>query len=477
VDQQPRKDSTEGVRIIGAQEAAEALERDDVAKRRPDDAPRYGDRPESPPEGGPRPAIRFPLSNVADPSAVDRPPLVPPTPPRQPDLPHWSEPPTGEVPKVLASDAPADDDLEAWSSFTSSQPRWRGEGPAYESDYDDFSRLADDDTRVGALDNRDRPDPDDFFSFDDFDEVEPEAAPAVDTGMARPISSDPRRSATRTRAGAYERPAGAGRDLPTALGVGLGFGVLALVLFALGPKYTMALVTAVIVLAAVELFNALRKAGHQPATLLGIAACGALVLAAYWKHEPALPLVLFLTVVFGLLWYLTGAGGSDRPVAGLGVTLLGVVYVGMLGSFAALMLAQPNGLGVLLAAVIGTVGYDVGGYFIGRSTGTRALSDVSPNKTIEGLIGGCFVAIVAVTLVCGFIGIHPLDSTSAAFKVGMAIAVAAPLGDLAESMLKRDLGVKDMGDILPGHGGMLDRFDALLFVLPTVYYVAQIVLD
>ena len=90
----------------------------------------------------------------------------------------------------------------------------------------------------------------------------------------------------------------------------------------------MALVTAVIVLAAAEFFNAVRKAGHQPATLLGIAASGALVLAAYWKGEAAIPLVLFLTVAFGLLWYLVGAGGNDPPVAGLGSTLLGVCTSG-----------------------------------------------------------------------------------------------------------------------------------------------------
>ncbi|MGH9184669.1 MAG: hypothetical protein ACRD0U_02460, partial [Acidimicrobiales bacterium] len=152
-----RKDPTEGVRIIGAEEAAEALERDDVAKRRPEDAPRFGDRPEPPPEGGPRPAIRFPLSQSTDPSGVERPAVVPPPPPSRPPgdtaMPHWTEPATGEVPRIFASDDHSDDDLDAWSSFTSSQPRWRGEGSAYDADeFDDFSRLADEETRVGALD-------------------------------------------------------------------------------------------------------------------------------------------------------------------------------------------------------------------------------------------------------------------------------------------------------------------------------------
>jgi phosphatidate cytidylyltransferase len=474
--QRRRKESTEGVRIIGADEAAEALERDDVAKRRPDDAPRYGDRPEPP--SGPRPAIRFPLSASRDPADVDRPPLVPP-PPHSGEvaLPHWTEPATGEVPRMFpGGEGDADnDDLEAWASFTSSQPRWRGEGTASEADeYDDFSRLADDDTRIGAL--VDRPDPDEFFSFDEFDEQgTDEALPA---GGTRSISSDPRRSgATRARSATYERPAGAGRNLSAAAGVGLGIGAVALLLFSQGPRWAMVAVTAVIVLAAAELFNALRRAGYEPATLLGLSATAALVLASYWKGESAIPLVLFLTVVFGLCWYLVGAGGDDRPVAGFGATLLGVCYVGVLGSFAALILTLPDGVGILLAAVIGTVGYDVGGYFIGRSAGTHALADVSPNKTVEGLLGGMLVAVAAVALVNGVIlGIHPFDELGLAAKVGIAIALAAPLGDLCESLLKRDLGIKDMGDILPGHGGLLDRFDAMLFALPATYYAARILL-
>src|SRR5581483_4067467 len=148
-DKQPGE-STEGVRIIGAEEAEKAIEREDVARRLPRDAPRYGDRPEGPPEDAPRPAIRFPLSGSSDPTEIERPPVVPADPLRtsgEHRLPHWTEPATGEVPKVLASSEEDDDDLDAWSSFTSSQPRWRGEGPPVErEEFDDFSRLADDET-------------------------------------------------------------------------------------------------------------------------------------------------------------------------------------------------------------------------------------------------------------------------------------------------------------------------------------------
>src|SRR3954447_25636639 len=121
-----RPDEPEGVRIIGAEEAEKAIEREDVARRLPHDAPRYGDRPDAPPGDGPRPAIRFPLSGASDPSDIERPAVVPPEPV---NMPHWTEPATGEVPAIFASGTDDEtDDLDAWSTFSSSQPRWRGEG-------------------------------------------------------------------------------------------------------------------------------------------------------------------------------------------------------------------------------------------------------------------------------------------------------------------------------------------------------------
>jgi phosphatidate cytidylyltransferase len=490
-DDKRTPDGTEGVRIIGAEEAAEALERGDVAQRRPDDVPRYGDRPAPPPEDGPRPALRFPLGGSTDPTAVGRSPVVPPAPPApsptptpappprpasDTSMPHWTEPATGEVPRILGGDEP--DDLDAWSSLTSSAPRWRGEGSDYEAhDFDDVADLGDEGTRVGALDTSDRPHPNDFFKFDELDpEPEPAFEPRFEPGT-RSITSDPRRSAGAPgrRAGASTRStAGAGRDVPMAIVVGGGLGVLALILFSLGAKYAMALVAAVVVFAAAEFFNALRRVGYQPATLLGLAATASMVLSAYWKGEAAYPLVLFLTVAFGLIWYLAGLG-NEHITANLGLTTLGVFYVGGLGSFAALLLRLPDGVSILLAAVIATVGYDVGAFAVGRNAGRKPLSAASPNKTWEGMIGGALIAVVVSVVFVGAIpGIGPFDSFGDSLRLGLVAAVAATLGDLCESVLKRDLGVKDMGDILPGHGGLLDRFDAMLFVLPATYYLVRI---
>jgi phosphatidate cytidylyltransferase len=460
-----RPDETaEGVRIIGAEEAEKAIEREDVARRLPHDAPRFGDRPETPPGDGPRPAIRFPLSGTADPSDIERPPMAPAEPPV--NLPHWTEPATGEVPAILAS-GDESDDLDAWSAFSTSQPRWRGEGTDFERDeYDDFSRLADDESRVGALDPN-RPEPNDFFEFDTSQPpYEPPPPPST-----RAISSDPRRARQRSRP-----TSDPGRDMQQAFAVGIGLGALFLLLAKAGPKYVMVLAVAVIVLGAVELFTALRRAGYKPATLLGITAAVTLPLAAYWKGEAAYPVVLSMMAVFGLLWYLVGAGGDESPVLGVASTMLVVGYVVVLGGFAALILTLPSGIGVLYGALLTTFGYDIGAFFVGRSLGTRPMSNASPNKTFEGLAGGWIAAVLAAVVIAGLIS--PWDELGIGQKAmfGVVAAAAATLGDLCESLIKRDLGVKDMGTILPGHGGVLDRFDALLFVLPATYYAARILI-
>ncbi|MCU1496607.1 MAG: CDP-diglyceride synthetase, partial [Acidimicrobiales bacterium] len=115
--------------------------------------------------------------------------------------------------------------------------------------------------------------------------------------------------------------------------------------------------------------------------------------------------------------------------------------------------------------------YVVGGLFVGKNAGRQPLSAASPNKTVEGLGGGMLIALIVVMFLAAAIGLGPINSLKDGFFVGLAVAVAAPLGDLCQSIVKRDLGVKDMGSILPGHGGLLDRFDGLLFALPAVWFI------
>jgi len=509
-----RTPDPEGVRIIGAEEAKEALERDDVAQRRSPDEPRPGDRPGAPPADAPQPVLRFPLSS----SASEEPP---------PELPHWTEPPTGQQAALGGTIFDDGAGAEDWSGFAAA-PRWRDEGDEWHDD-DDLSRFGGEDTRVGALDT-DRPDPDEFFRFDDLDEVPAGRSVFADGGAPvdddddgygepagyvvegsnvadydvegyedEPVWADggndddthvtagPRKIVVgggRVSPGNPDAPrpprrgVGGDRDIAQAAAVGVGLVVLAAVLFWLGPATAAVLVVAVVTFAAAELFTKLREVGYQPAALLGIVGTAGMVLGAYHRGEAAIPVGMVLVAAFAMLWFLFGAGEGQATI-NVGATLLGVAWVGMFGSFATALLSVQGGEGVgdagkgiLFGAILATVGYDVGGYFVGRSAGRSPLSSASPNKTVEGLLGGC-IAALTVALIYAFLS-EPFGSLADGLKLGLAVAIAAPLGDLCQSMIKRDLGVKDMGAVLPGHGGIMDRFDALLFVLPAVYYVAKV---
>jgi phosphatidate cytidylyltransferase len=181
--------------------------------------------------------------------------------------------------------------------------------------------------------------------------------------------------------------------------------------------------------------------------------------------------VTAVVVGFTLFWYLAKVVHA-RPMVNAAVTIFGFAYVGILGGFAGLLLVFPDGVGMIIGLVLRAVSYDVAGYFVGSRMGHRPLMpDVSPNKTVEGLLGGMSASVLMGAIVGLILGLHPWNSLGHGLLLGIVVAIFAPLGDLVESMLKRDLGLKDFGTLLPGHGGVLDRFDAMLFCLPAVYYL------
>jgi phosphatidate cytidylyltransferase len=405
-------------------------------------------------------------------------------------LPHWTEPPTGQVPKVvIGDDAPEPEPLATYGS----QPRWREEGER--TSVTDFDDLVDDGPALGALGAVE----DDFFAEapyrdDDFageepgdldDELDDELVAAASRGDGPRDGGRRPKPRPRPREDGTPPASGGGGDRPlgVAIGVGVGLVAIGLACFWLGGLATTALATVVVTIAAFEYFTAVRERGNNPATLLGIVAVAAMMIAAYAAGLAASPIVIGLTVMTGLLWYLWVAPG-ERSVQNLGLTLLGVLWIGFLGSFATLFLGLGRvlesaggldsnpGIGVLIAAVIVAVSHDVGAYFIGKYAGRTPLSNASPNKTQEGLIGGVLCSLVVTFVVVGLVGVSPIgDGLAQAFVFALLCALVAPLGDLCESFIKRDLGIKDMGTVLPGHGGVLDRFDALLFVLPVAYFV------
>jgi CDP-diglyceride synthetase len=263
---------------------------------------------------------------------------------------------------------------------------------------------------------------------------------------------------------------------PVRVATGVAVGVLALILFAVGPVASLALGVVLVTLAAAELFGVLRQAGYRPATLVGLVATVCIMVAGFEKGQAGLGVVVVLTIVVTFLWYLLGVERS-RPTVNLGATLFGFLWVGLLGSYGGLLLSphlfpHRHGIAFLLGAAVAAVAYDVGALLVGSRWGRHQMAgSISPNKTWEGLMGGTVACLIFSVLVVG--RIHPWDSLSG-LALGLLVSVVAPLGDLCESMIKRDLGIKDMGFILPGHGGVLDRVDALLFVLPATFYLVRV---
>jgi phosphatidate cytidylyltransferase len=261
-----------------------------------------------------------------------------------------------------------------------------------------------------------------------------------------------------------------------AVGSGIILGIAALACFAAGTVATLVLATLVVLLATAEAYAAFRRSLYHPATLLGLVAVLSLMIETYNKGVAALPLVLVLLVAGSFVWYLARVEPAADPVSGLVSTVFVFTWVGAFGSFAALLL-NPNlfpnrhGIAFILAAVIVTVADDVAALLVGSAMGRHPLApSISPNKSWEGLIGGAIAAILVSVIVVHFI--HPW-TVGKALVYGVVVAIVAPLGDLSQSMIKRHLGIKDMGRLVPGHGGILDRVDGLLFVIPATYFVVK----
>jgi phosphatidate cytidylyltransferase len=270
-------------------------------------------------------------------------------------------------------------------------------------------------------------------------------------------------------------PPGGGRNLFAAFASGILLAIAVIALLVIGKGAFAVFAGAVILLGQAELYAVMRTHRLEPATLLGLV-CGALMLFGAYLHGPAATLFgLVLAAGFTVPWFMAApATARRRTTVNAGATILGLVYVPFLASFAMLLLALPGDLGrnVFLVVLGLAVLYDVIAYAVGTLWGNRSLApSISPNKSWEGVIGATLgILIVSLAIVPA---IEPFTS-SRAVGLALVIAVVAPLGDLVESAIKRDLGVKDMGTILPGHGGILDRIDALLFAFPAAYYFLQL---
>jgi phosphatidate cytidylyltransferase len=261
-----------------------------------------------------------------------------------------------------------------------------------------------------------------------------------------------------------------GRNLPAAVGVSIVLGGLVLLtLFTV--KATFLLYVGIIVAVGLwELSHALGSRDiHVP--LIPIAAGGiAMVTLAYWTQPKWAIGALGLAAIGVLAWRLPGgAAGYVRDITAGVFTL---IYLPLAAVFVALMLAEPDGSRRALIFVVLTVCSDTGGYLAGIVLGKHLMAPaISPKKTWEGL-GGSIVAC----LVAGAIMMPTLlhGQLWQGLVLGLAAVGAATLGDLAESMIKRDLDIKDMGHLLPGHGGIMERLDSLLVMAPVIWLLLAV---
>ena len=404
-------------------------------------------------------------------------------------LPHWTDPPTGEIPRMApaasSDDDTGDEDVDVWSSFTTESPIWRDD-LTDEPTGDDLTG----EVRADALSEP--------LSRPPTGEV-PMEPPRREPGRIT-IGTDPsgvprrppqgsrrRGAAAQARSG---RPAGPARtsavqpppprNLPAAIGAGLVLGGIFVILTLWRPAGVIALITIVLAIAGFEYFGKVTEKGYRPAVAPGLAACVAAPLVAYWVGDGGLPLVIAFAFIAGAIGFIGAPGVESGPLPNMAVTTMGVVWIGLLGSYAALMVRWSNTLGghigtdTLFVVVIGVVANDIGALLVGSSLGKSPLQRwISPGKTVEGLIGGTLLTLL-VLFVVGLTGRSDTWSTGHLLLLGVLIAIFAPLGDLTESMFKRNLDVKDFGALVSGHGGVLDRFDAFLFVLPVTYYVTLV---
>ncbi|MFI0149888.1 phosphatidate cytidylyltransferase [Streptomyces lydicus] len=260
----------------------------------------------------------------------------------------------------------------------------------------------------------------------------------------------------------------AGRNLPAAIGVGVGLGVVILAsLFVYKPVFIGVIAIAVVV-GLWELTSRLAERKDIRVPLVPLAVGGtAMVVAGYVRGAEGAWVAMALTALAVLVWRMTEA--PENYLRDVTAGVFAAFYVPFLATFVALMLAAgADGPQRVLTFLLLTVVSDTGAYAVGWRFGTHKLAPrISPGKTREGLLGAVLFAMVAGALCMQF-----LIKDGAWWQgliLGFAVAASATLGDLGESMIKRDLGIKDMGTLLPGHGGIMDRLDSLLPTAPVVW--------
>ena len=282
------------------------------------------------------------------------------------------------------------------------------------------------------------------------------------TPRSRHSDRRPAAGASRTR---VSRPSRAGRNVPIAIGVGVSLAAVILVSLLFRKEGFLGVVIVASCFAVWELRDGLARGRINIPLVPSVVGTIAMIAGAFVGGGQVLAVCFGLTCISVLLWCVSdGPQGTIRDISG-GIFV--AAYIPLLASFSTLMLAESDGAKRVIVFIGVTVCSDIGGFAVGVIAGRHPMApSVSPKKSWEGAAGSVAACVIAgVGTVMLLLG----GSWWAGAILGLAVAVAATVGDLTESTIKRDLGIKDMGSILPGHGGFMDRMDSLLLSAPVAW--------
>jgi phosphatidate cytidylyltransferase len=391
----------------------------------------------------------------------------------------------GDVPAypgaTLPESAPSDEDLEAAAAHFAGSIGDEGTYPTEPIDVMETSDTGDLLSDLGA------PEPEgpeqveqDLLSDLDESSAPPRTVVVGGEGISGPSWQEP--AAVEVGADLDRRgPQPGERDVPAAFLTGVLLAGIALAALWAGPAAFAVVAGIAVLIAQGELFGVMVKAHNQPATLVGLVAGVLMMAGAYFRGEAATPAMFALGVMAAFLWYMTvPAEHRTQVTRNIGLTVLNMAWIPLLGGYLIATLKLPDGRALVFSIVALTFLFDTAAFLIGSVSGggwfQRPLApNISPKKSWEGLLGGALTTIVASgAFVTSFVGVFE-DRRVDALLLGLVVSVAATLGDLAESIVKRDVGVKDMGTVLPGHGGVLDRIDSLLFVAPATFLLFRVI--
>lgn len=404
-----------------------------------------------------RPRFRRPWEEPVDEEPVDAeasPPEQAPEPPPDQKTADMGGAPKDESPPPAPSDSSAgeDVDLTDWEAMATAP-----------SGLDDM----DHDAYVGATTEEYRGLAEEIHRLRN-SEFERQAVSAtmagVDTGLVGFEDVTGERGVTEEDVEAMEQA----RSSDLALRIGSAVLLVALLLGSLylGGWWFTAFITLIMLISLGEFYATLRRTGYAPLALVGLLGIIAIPVLVHSNGIYSLAgVTLVATVIVALAYSLVH---RRHPLENASLTIFGMVWVGLL-TFAIPVASSPHPVAYIILVGLVTAMIDIGSYFIGRGFGRRALAPtLSPNKTVEGFFGGVVAALVTAAVLST---LPPYEDLGFAGSVILALVLAliGPVGDLAESMIKRSLGVKDMGSVLPGHGGMLDRIDSFLFAVPAAY--------